>query len=88
MAQNNNTIKNCKECGHPILIGSDDICQLCKDKKTREQYSKLVKAEKHINKDSGWLKEYSAWTTIMAIPVVIFLLVIFFYVLSLITNKS
>ena len=88
MVQKNDMIKNCRECGHPILIGSDDLCQHCKDKKTREQYSKLIKAEKHITKDSGWLKEYSAWTAIMAIPVVILLLVIFFYVLSLITHQN
>ncbi len=82
----NNQIKNCKECGHPILIGSDDLCQFCKDKKTREDYTKLIQAEQHIKKDTGWLKGYSAWTAIMTIPVVILLLVIFFYVLSLISQ--
>ncbi len=87
-SQNLPEIKNCEECGHPILRGSDSICQHCKDKLTREKYSKLIKAEKHINKDGGWLSGYSAWTAIMAIPIVVFMLVIFFYVLSLVTHTK
>ena len=81
-----NNFKKCKECGHQILMGSDDLCKYCREKKTRAQYSDLLKAEDHIVKDSKWLKGYSAWTAILVIPIVIILLVIFFYVLSLISK--
>lgn len=81
----NNAIKNCKECGKQILsANSGDLCEECKAKKTYEQYVDLKKAEDHINNDTKWLKKYSAWTTIMTIPIVILVLVILFYILSII----
>ncbi len=81
-----NGIKCCKECGTSMLSGSGDLCEACKAKNTRKQYLELLKAEEHIKKDADWLKNYSGWTNILVIPIIIIILVAFFYALSMFTN--
>lgn len=77
MAKNLPEIPKCKICGNQVIGISGNICRVCQLKKTQENYMKAIKAEQEISGSNNWLKGYSPWKNIVAIPLVITLLILF-----------
>lgn len=68
-------IPKCIICGNQVLGSSGNTCKICQLKKTKDSYRKTIQAQQKMKDSNSWLKGYSPWKNIVAIPLIIVFLI-------------